>query len=804
MKKRIVSFLLVLCISVSLCSVMGITAFAYPTSHPNTHTNTGNQRADIVAIAETQVGYAENPGTKYGAWWGDQMGSSFVNKAWCAMFVLWCADQAGCDAAWSGMSALCSSLLTRYQNGKNGCAAHAFGSGYMPRPGDIIFVGGYSAGTYYTNHVGLVTAVDGTTIYTIEGNYNNKVSRVSYNLETGVRNGSSRRIVYFGVPAYTNDSSAGFDGPVVDNGSGDTSIPDTGINYKTTLLENLNVRADASINAYVMTSLSKGTEVTIVDEKADSTGRMWGRLSTGGWISLRYTSTGSSTTPSIEGETDITDYDAVVACDILLIRTVPGTSAAVDSQIYRGNSVTITAVATVNDLEWGKLSTGGWVATKYLTKMDGTGDDTTAGDTPTETPDAPETALFQGTVFASTLNVREEPVTGTVVDILRRDEVVDIYETKDMSGKLWGRTSSGWISMSYVSYELPSDTPVTPEVPETPSTPAENTVCTVTGSAVNVRSGAGTANGIVSTVRKGDTITIVETAMVGTTKWGKLSTGGWISLTYTNYSTAVQQPETPDVPETPDEPSAPSTPAEGVSCKVTGSVVNVRSGAGTTNPVSTTVKKGTTITIVETASVGSTLWGKLSTGGWISLAYTDYNKTAENQQPTEPSTPEQTPSEPSAPETELPGGVTELEPENPNESTTPDTTSGGIVATINAANLNVRKTAGYAEIVGTVKRGETVTILETKKIDNKLWGRIASGWISMDYVTTNSTGSTGLVYTTTAGINIRSGAGTSNAVVGSIGKGASVTVVSMAKGSDGKTWCQLSSGGWISMDYLQN
>jgi len=796
MKKRIVSFLLVLCITVSLCSAMGITAFAYSTGHPNTHTNTGDQRADIVAIAETQVGYAEDPGTKYGAWWGDQMGSSFVNKAWCAMFVLWCADQAGCDAAWSGMSALCSSLLTRYQNGKNGCTAHAFGSGYMPRPGDIIFVGGYSAGTYYTNHVGLVTAVDSTTIYTIEGNYNNKVSRVSYNLETGIRNGSSRRIVYFGVPAYTNDSSAGFNGPVVDTGSGSTDIPNTGINYKTTLLENLNVRADASINAYVMTSLPKGSEVTVVDEKADDTGRMWGRLSTGGWISLRYTTTGSSTTAPVEGETDITDYDAIVACDILLIRTVPGTTGAVDNQVYRGNSVTITATATVNGEEWGKLSTGGWVATKYLTKMDASTETPGTGETTPESPSTPETALFKGTVFASTLNVREQPVSGTIVDILRRDEVVDIYETKDMSGKLWGRTANGWISLSYVHYELPSTPPSTPTTPES-GTPTENTACTVTGTAVNVRSGAGTTNPVIGTVRKGDAITIVETAMVGTVKWGKLSTGGWISLSYTNYTTAAQQPATPDGSQTTTPPAT-----TGVTCTVTGTVVNVRSGAGTTNPVSSTVKKGTAVTIVETATVGTTLWGKLSTGGWISLSYTNYS-TVSSQQPTTPTVPE-TPAEPSAPEAELPGNVTELTPENPDSTTTPGTPAGGIAATVSAANLNVRKAAGYTEVVGTVKRGDSVVILETKKVDNQLWGRIASGWVSMDHVTTTSTGSSGLTYTTTAGINIRSGAGTANAVVGSIGKGASVTVVCIAKSSDSKLWCQLSSGGWISMDYLQN
>ena len=42
-------------------------------AYENTHTNTGNQRADIIAIALTQVGYKEGSGgyTKYGEFHGN-------------------------------------------------------------------------------------------------------------------------------------------------------------------------------------------------------------------------------------------------------------------------------------------------------------------------------------------------------------------------------------------------------------------------------------------------------------------------------------------------------------------------------------------------------------------------------------------------------------------------------------------------------------------------------------------------------------------------------------------------------------
>ena len=53
--------------------------------------------------------------------------------------------------------------------------------------------------------------------------------------------------------------------------------------------------------------------------------------------------------------------------------------------------------------------------------------------------------------------------------------------------------------------------------------------------------------------------------------------------------------------------------------KITADVLNVRSGAGTSYKIVTTVKKNEAYTIVETING----WGKLKSGvGWISLAYT--------------------------------------------------------------------------------------------------------------------------------------------------------------------------------------
>ena len=55
---------------------------------------------------------------------------------------------------------------------------------------------------------------------------------------------------------------------------------------------------------------------------------------------------------------------------------------------------------------------------------------------------------------------------------------------------------------------------------------------TVTGSVLNVRSAAGMSAGVVSSLARGAQVTIVETASADGMTWGKLSTGGWVSMNY--------------------------------------------------------------------------------------------------------------------------------------------------------------------------------------------------------------------------------------------------------------------------------
>lgn len=152
-------------------------------AYENTYSNTGNQRADIIGVALTQVGYREgsNNYTKYGVWFGRP------NDPWCGFFVSWCASQAGIPTSVLRKTGLASpnSFGIPYYDGAS----------YRPQPGDLFFTKSFG-------HVGIVYYTSGDYFYTLEGN--------TYEAVGGDGVFSRHRKIsdyYFGVPNYRGDGS---------------------------------------------------------------------------------------------------------------------------------------------------------------------------------------------------------------------------------------------------------------------------------------------------------------------------------------------------------------------------------------------------------------------------------------------------------------------------------------------------------------------------------------------------------------------------------------------------------------------
>ncbi len=144
----------------------------------------GEGAEKLINIAKKEIGNNEtNKGyLKYMNYYPEN-----PNEPWCAIFVSWCADQAGfIQSGIIPKYELCSDGVEWFQN-KN--QFHREGTGYTPQPGDIIFFG--SGGG---SHTGIVVSADANYVHTIEGNTSDEVAERDH-----PRNS---KIYGYGTPAY--------------------------------------------------------------------------------------------------------------------------------------------------------------------------------------------------------------------------------------------------------------------------------------------------------------------------------------------------------------------------------------------------------------------------------------------------------------------------------------------------------------------------------------------------------------------------------------------------------------------------
>lgn len=259
--------------------------------------------------------------------------------------------------------------------------------------------------------------------------------------------------------------------------------------------------------------------------------------------------------------------------------------------------------------------------------------------------------------------------------------------------------------------------------------------------------------------------------------------------------------------------------------KVTGDVVNIRSGPGTNYRTVKQVARNTVLNVSHVTHLTNMKWGKVL-DGWICLDYTNYNAVMgetddtdieDNDIPSDPIT---------VPDTDSPWNDADTDS---NVSPDSQTVTSGIVNVNDFLNIRSGPGTTYST-VGFLFRGTKVGIQEQQTVGSTVWGRIEKGWICMDYIVTDansmdgtipsgpaqeqekeppreSAGSAGKVEAITMkgkitadALRIRSGAGTDNPIVGFYYQNDFVTVSEKVL-VDSVYWGKTAKG-WISMDYV--
>ena len=171
MKKRFVSLLAVFCLIIGL--IPSYTVYA-----------TGSAD-DLIARAEAELGTKET-GNNIVKYWDSTTNSSLQGNSWCAAFIVWCARKVniGADVIPSYYS--CYAAGDSSQRGfflKQG--RYTYRANANPQRGDLVI--------FEWGHIGIVTSVDSSKIYTIEGNTSNDmVERKSYSKSYSQINGYCR------------------------------------------------------------------------------------------------------------------------------------------------------------------------------------------------------------------------------------------------------------------------------------------------------------------------------------------------------------------------------------------------------------------------------------------------------------------------------------------------------------------------------------------------------------------------------------------------------------------------------------
>ncbi|QTL49763.1 SH3 domain-containing protein [Priestia aryabhattai] len=263
----------------------------------------------------------------------------------------------------------------------------------------------------------------------------------------------------------------------------------------------------------------------------------------------------------------------------------------------------------------------------------------------------------------------------------------------------------------------------------------------VTASKLNVRSGAGTTYGIIGSVVKDQTLSVVS------------KSGSWYKINYNGRTGYVSSDYV--------QASGTTPSAESTTYIVTASTLNVRSGAGTNYAAIGSMTKGQKLSVVSKSGD----WYKINYSGRTGYVSSDYVQAS--------------------------GTAT-----SPAESTT---------YIVMASTLNVRSGAGtnYASI-GSVTKGQTLSVVSKSGSWYKINYNGRTGYVSSDHVqasgTTPSAESTTYIVTAST-LNVRSGAGTNYASIGSVTKGQKLSVVSKSG-----SWYKINYNGgtgYVSSDYVQ-
>ncbi|MCI1882611.1 MAG: SH3 domain-containing protein [Sporolactobacillus sp.] len=364
--------------------------------------------------------------------------------------------------------------------------------------------------------------------------------------------------------------------------------------YQGVTTDRLNVRFLPSQTGTVLTTLNKGTTVTVTGKTAD------------GWLQIDYKNGSAyvfadyikknngpsqSSSLSVGSSSSLKVQYTGTTTDNLNVRNGASTTHKILTTLKKGSKVDVVGTSG----SWLKIKYNGgtaYVSDEYVKK---------SGSSSTGSSSSSLKVQYTGTT-TDNLNVRNGASTAhKILTTLKKGSKVDVVGTSGSWLKIKYNGGTAYVSGEYVKKSGSSST-------GSSSSSLKVQYTGTTTDNLNVRNGASTTHKILTTLKKGSKVEVVGTS------------GSWLKIKYNGGTAYVSD-------EYVKKSGSASTGSSSSSLKVqyTGTTtdnLNVRNGASTAHKILTTLKKGSKVDVVGTS--GS--WLKIKYNGGTAYVSDEYVK----------------------------------------------------------------------------------------------------------------------------------------------------------------------------------
>ncbi len=281
-----------------------------------------------------------------------------------------------------------------------------------------------------------------------------------------------------------------------------------------------------------------------------------------------------------------------ITADVLNIRSNHNTSSNIIGKINYNTKVSILEISN----GWYKIkynNTTGWISGEYVKLA--------SNSNTVQTPNTVQSSK-NGIVTATALNVRSAGNTNSrIIGSLSKNAKVQIISTSNGWHKIKYNNTTGFVSGEYINTSSTNTNSGNGTNNNNSNSSTDSTVKStgvVNADALNVRSSGNTSSKIVGTLYKNSKVEILSTSK----GWHKIKFKGGTAFVSSEYisknsSSTDKNPSRGEV--IPPKEIPPSHTVNGKVAIVNADALNVRSGAGTSHTILTTVRYGSKLPIIS-------------------------------------------------------------------------------------------------------------------------------------------------------------------------------------------------------------